>query len=232
MDRIEKKTLFAPLEVKLAGVDNETEAKSFSGYGAYFGNIDSYGDIIAPGAFAKSLANHEAAGTMPLMLLNHDAWSVPIGLWKSMSEDDKGLAVNGELIDTTAGRDAYVALKAGAITGLSIGFRISGYEIDGKTRTITEAELLEVSVVTFPANDLARVNAVKSVGATMNDEELEDALKGAGFSEDAVTTLFASRNTPDEVDEAEDDDETKYDEAAMTLAIKSIVATVKEIHVR
>ncbi len=242
---MEKKTLFAPLSIKLADTNQETATKSLSGYGAYFDNIDAYGDKIVKGAFAASLARHKAAGTTPLMLLNHEAFQMPIGVWKSLVEDDSGLLVEGDLIETATGRDAYVAMKAGAITGLSIGFMCKAYEIDGNNRTITEADLLEVSVVTFPANERARVTSVKSKqeNEPMTDDELKAALRDAGFEDDGITALFNSRAVDSEEPadaeadqsektEAEDAEEAKYDEAAMMRAIKSIVATTKEIHVR
>ncbi len=241
---MENKTYFAPLEVKSTEGGVEAESRTFVGYGATFNNVDFVGDKIAPGAFANCLKGYEASGTMPLMLLNHELKSLPIGVWLSMTEDSKGLRVEGQLIDTTSGRDAYVAMKAGAITGLSIGYHIKSYRIDGPTRILTELTIHEVSVVTIPANDLARVDDVKSLEKTMTDEDLKLVLAKAGFADDAVSALFASRNDeaapiekifPEE-DDAEDDTddeaETKYDEAAMMAAIKSIVATTKEIHVR
>lgn len=245
---MEKKQFVSRLEIKLAAsADNKTEAKSFNGYGAYFNNVDSYGDIIAPGAFKASLAKHEAAGTMPLMLLNHDAFTaLPVGVWKSMSEDESGLVVEGELLDTTAGQDVYKALKAGAITGLSIGFRCTGYEIDGPSRKITEADLMEVSVVTFPANELARVADVKSDDAEEADEALKVTLSKAGFAQAAVEALFASRAAEDASEEdekkveaeesdtenGESDDEAKYDCAGILAAIRKSIETTKEMYVR
>jgi HK97 family phage prohead protease len=234
---MDKLTNFGRIELKFAAPDADTKTMTFSGYGARFGNVDSYGDIIAPGAFTKSLAAHEAAGTMPMMFFNHDAFAMPIGKWHKMSEDDTGLLVEGELIDTATGRDAYVALKSGAITGLSIGFRVTGYEIEGKNRTITEVDLLEVSAVTFPANDLARVSDVKSTKGEepMTDEDLVETLKEAGFDDEAVKNLFESRkaaeDTEEEAEDEEEKSEAKYNHAAVTALIRSIVATTKEIHV-
>ena len=111
-------------EVKLSSL-TETDGKmTFSGYGAAFNNEDSYGDVIEKGAFRETLAEHSKSGSAPLMFLNHDMFgSLPIGKWTGMEEDDFGLKVKGELLDTTAGVDTYKALKAGAINGLSIGFR-------------------------------------------------------------------------------------------------------------
>ncbi|WP_294196520.1 HK97 family phage prohead protease [uncultured Sphingomonas sp.] len=242
--KIEKKTFVGSVEVKLADPNSDVTSKSFTGYGAYFGNEDSYGDVIAPGAFTKSLARHEAAGTLPLMLLNHDAWNqLPVGVWKSMSEDDSGLVVEGELLDTSIGADVYKALKAGAITGLSIGFRCLGFEMTGEKRTITEADLMEVSVVTFPANDLARVESVKAENQENemeDDEAIKAALTKAGFDDDAVEALFNSRKSEDDEEvvseeassDDEDQDETKYNQAEVLAAIEMLVKTTKEMYVR
>jgi HK97 family phage prohead protease len=238
---MEKKQFNGRLEIKLAtATDTATEARSFSGYGAYFNNSDSYGDIIAPGAFKASLAKHEAAGTFPLMLLNHDAWDkLPIGVWKSLSEDTRGLVVEGQLLDTTAGNDVYKALKAGAITGLSIGFLCTGYEINGGVRTITEAELLEVSVVTFPANDLARVADVKSEAPETDDDQIKTMLAKSGFAADAIEVLFATRGEAKategggtDTDEGEANAEAKYDQTEFLAVIRKFVETTKEMYVR
>lgn len=236
---MEKKTFEGKLEIKFATSDTGTTTKSFSGYGAYFNNVDRGGDIIAPGAFSKSLADHKAAGTMPQMFFNHEAFSMPIGVWRAMEEDAKGLLVEGELIDTTSGRDTYAALKAGAVKGLSIGFRCSAFEIHNNIRTITEASLMEVSVVTFPMNEAATVTDVKSdkEDSKMTDDDLKSALAEAGFAYDEVVKLFSSRDDTKFDEETSDADEeenseTKYDEAAVVAAIKQLVATTKEIHVR
>jgi HK97 family phage prohead protease len=160
MDNLEKKSLFGRIETKFAADDTATG--TMSGYGAVFGNVDSYGDIIAPGAFKDSLAQHKAEGTLPLMLLNHGLWDLPIGIWDSMEEDDIGLKVAGHFIDNIRGQDAYKTAKAGAITGLSIGFVVTDFEMRNNNRIITGVQLIEVSLVTLPANDLARVSNVKS----------------------------------------------------------------------
>ncbi|MBB5715855.1 HK97 family phage prohead protease [Sphingomonas aerophila] len=201
MNPIEQKAV-TRLECKFATTDVDTDTKVFSGYGAVFGNVDSYGDVIAPGAFAKSLAAHKSAGTSPLMFLNHDAFgSLPIGRWTEMSEDGYGLKVSGELLDTSMGRDTYVALKAGAITGLSIGFRPVAFDMRSKPedprRTLKEVDLVEVSVVTLPANQKARVQAVKSMGEDMSVRDLEQLLRECGLSKSeaiAVASQFESKN--------------------------------------
>ncbi|SEM40788.1 hypothetical protein SAMN05192583_0082 [Sphingomonas gellani] len=200
MNPIEQKAI-ARLECKIDGVDEADGKMTFSGYGSVFGNVDSYGDVIAAGAFAESLAEHKAAGTLPLMLLNHDAWdSLPIGVWTGMEEDSHGLKVTGQLLDTSMGRDTYTALKSGAISGLSIGFRAKSFDLratqDDPLRTLTAVDLIEVSVVTLPANVKARVQAVKSAGVDMSVRDLEQLLRDCGLSKSesiAVASQFESK---------------------------------------
>lgn len=188
------------------------EAMSISGYGAVFGNVDAYGDVIAPGAFAKSLAAHKAAGTAPLMLLEHGDAPLPIGVWDEMSEDGHGLQVKGRFLDTTMGIDAWKAAKAGAITGLSIGFRPVEFEMRSKPedprRTLKAVDLVEVSLVGMPANDKARTVSVKSADDLKAEitklSDLGDLLREvAGWSKsqtEAVLSNFqvkANRGEPD-----------------------------------
>jgi len=189
------------LECKFDSIDDADGKMSFSGYGAVFGNVDSYGDVIAPGAFAKSLATQYSEGSQPLMFLNHDAFgSLPIGRWTEMAEDGHGLKVHGELLDTQMGRDTYTALKAGAINGLSIGFRPIEFATRSKPdeprRTLKAVDLIEVSVVTLPANQKARVQAVKSMGEEMSVRDLEALLRECGLSKSesvAVASQFESK---------------------------------------
>jgi len=131
---------------------------TFEGYLSTFNNIDSYGDVIRPGAFKKTIAEN---GTFPT-LWQHDTYE-PIGRFAELREDDYGLWVKGELnMDTQRGREAYALLKQGALDGLSIGFSTLKDSWDGDTRYIQEIRLWEGSLVTFPANDLARVTSVRS----------------------------------------------------------------------
>lgn len=185
-------------EVKLSSL-TETDGKmTFSGYGAAFNNEDSYGDVIEKGAFTETLEAHRKSGSSPLMFLNHDMFgSLPIGKWTGMEEDDFGLKVTGELLDTTAGVDTYKALKAGAINGLSIGFRpvewAMGEEKYGPRRRLKKIELLEVSVVTLPANQKARVQDVKSFSEQeMTVRDLENLLRECGLTK-AQALVVASQ---------------------------------------
>jgi HK97 family phage prohead protease len=145
-----------------------------TGYGSIFGNVDSYGDIVAPGAFKKSINDVETgAKSWPAMLLQHGGQSaedqMPDGVWTKMEKDSNGLRLQGKLANTKKGRDAYALLKMKprpALDGLSIGYRCTDYEMHkaGSTarRTIKAVDLVEVSLVTFPANTKATVLSVKS----------------------------------------------------------------------
>jgi HK97 family phage prohead protease len=133
---------------------------------------------------------------MPAMLLAHNPEALPVGKWTEMSEDNTGLRVKGFLLDTTQGMDTYKALKAGAITGLSIGFRPVEYALrsrpDEPRRTLKSVDLLEVSVVGFPANDKARVLSVKSADDINTIRDLEHVLRDAGYSK-SESARIASR---------------------------------------
>lgn len=168
---------------------------SVEGYGSVFGVRDQFDDVIAKGAFAASLKEHKAAGTMPAMLWQHDARE-PIGVWTDMVEDDKGLRVKGRLaLETVRGKEAHALLKMGAINGLSIGFMSKQWQYDRETdvRTLTEVDLWELSLVTFPANDKARVTNVKGadVGAIATLREAERALRDAGLSAETARAFVA-----------------------------------------
>lgn len=118
-------------EIKSAEPQADDGLMRFSGYGAVFGNIDKYGDVIERGAFAKTISEFKASGKWPAMLSQHGGWGVtakdmtPVGVWTEMKEDDHGLYVEGVLADTERGRELYTLMKMQprpAIDGMSIGF--------------------------------------------------------------------------------------------------------------
>ena len=177
------------LQIKAAGDDGTVE-----GYGSVFGVRDNYDDVISKGAFVQSLKDHKAAGTMPAMLWQHDA-DKPIGVWTEMVEDEKGLRIKGQLaMETVKGKEAHALLKMGALNGLSIGFMSKewAYDRDTEVRTLTAIDLWEVSLVTFPANEKARVTNVKSADEMATPKDAEKALRDAGFSK-SDATAFVSR---------------------------------------
>lgn len=162
------------------------DAGEIEGYGSVFDVVDDGGDIVAPGAFTNSLR----AGRKVKMLFQHDPNRV-IGTWSEIEEDGKGLRVKGKLlVNTTGGRDAYEQVKAGAIDGLSIGYRsLKSVDRNGK-RAILQADLWEVSLVTFPMNEMARIDAVKA--AAMSEREMERTLtQDAGLSRSVARRLMA-----------------------------------------
>jgi phage prohead protease, HK97 family len=177
------------LQIKATGDDGTVE-----GYGSVFGERDSYDDVIAPGAFKGSLAAHKTAGTMPAMLWQHDG-DKPIGIWTEMVEDSKGLRIKGQLaLETILGKEAHALLKLGALNGLSIGFvsKQWTYDRDTEVRTLTELDLWEVSLVTFPANGKARVTNVKAADDLAAPKDAERVLRDAGFTK-SDATAFVSR---------------------------------------
>lgn len=183
-------------------VDGLSDAGTFTGYGSIFGNLDSYGEVVEPGAFAKSLARHAKEKSLPLMLWQHNP-SEPIGVWEDLEEDGKGLKGTGRLVlETARGAEVYALLKAGAIRGLSIGYREIKVEPDGNNRRLKELDLIEISVVSFPANRRARIDAVKSErieefaqrlrdGDPMPVKDFEDILREAGVPK-AMAVQIAS----------------------------------------
>lgn len=196
MDRIT-----APFEVKFS---DDSAVGTFKGYGAVFGNIDAYGDVIAQGAFKETLKAWRKEKKLPPMLLQHGSFFgpaddlVPIGKWEAMEEDDKGLIVEGRLInlDTERGKSVYGALKENVLDGLSIGFRTKeftmGTKPDEPRRTLKKIDLIEVSVVTFPANGKARIAQIKSETPS-TIREFETFLRDEGrFSHAAAKAIAAS----------------------------------------
>lgn len=172
---MERKQLSRPFEIK-AIADNG----SFEGYGSVFGVEDWYRDVVEKGAFAKSLADWKLRGALPSLCWQHDMANV-IGVYEEMAEDDHGLYLRGRLLkdDVRQAQEAYALLKARAVTGLSIGFvvKVDEYDRTADVRTLKEIDLWEVSLVTNPANALARVESVKNM-KTVTD--LERYLREAG----------------------------------------------------
>jgi HK97 family phage prohead protease len=154
------------------------DALNIEGYASLFGTPDRGKDTVAPGAYAASLATGRAVK----MLWQHDP-AQPIGVWSDLREDDKGLYVKGRLLGGVArAKEAAALIKAGAIDGLSIGYRtLRATKNDGGGRLLTELELWEVSLVTFPMLPSARVAAkgdalgdtLRELAAVFDDARLE-----------------------------------------------------------
>lgn len=156
------------------------------GYGSVFDVEDLGGDIVAAGAFAGSLQS----GRKVKMLFQHDPNAV-VGVWDSVAEDGKGLRVKGRILTAIqAGKDAYELVKQGAIDSLSIGYRtLKSMDRNGR-RVIQQADVWEVSLVTFPMNEMARIDAVKA--ASMSRRDMERLLtQDAGLVRSVARQLMA-----------------------------------------
>lgn len=182
------KTLDCQFELKAL-----SDSGVFSGYGSVFNVEDSYGDVVVPGAFADSLAAHQAKGRMPAMLWQHRS-AEPIGIYTAMVEDTIGLKVEGQLaLKTARGAEAHELMKMGALTGLSIGYMVREESYDRVTgiNTLKKVDLWEVSPVTFPANDPARIQTVKSIELIEDLKSAEKYLRDAGLSRKEAMAFIA-----------------------------------------
>lgn len=180
-----------------------SEAGVFSGYGSVFGVVDSYNEVVAPGAFAESLGDIAKKGRPVPVLWQHRSGE-PIGIYTELSEDGTGLKVEGQLAvkkGVPRADEAYALMDLGAVSGLSIGYYVREDSYDEKTRirTLKRLELIEVSVVTFPANDDARVDTIKSKlahGTLPTLREFEALLREQGFSKNQAAVI-ANRGLKD-----------------------------------
>jgi HK97 family phage prohead protease len=142
------------------------------GYGSYFGNKDSDGDVIAKGAYQKTIKEN---GERVRYLWQHKM-DKPIGKIKEMYEDDKGLMFVAEIPKTTLGNDALELMKAGIVTENSVGILPIQEQMKDGFREITEVKLYEISAVTLAANDQAKILDVKGKVDIENEFKRFDAL--------------------------------------------------------
>lgn len=177
------------LDIKLSG----NVQGVIVGYASTFGgDADSYHDIIAPGAFAQSLSDHKQHQTSPAMLWAHDL-KQPIGSWTSVVEDEYGLRVEGRLtLDVPRAREAFALAKDGALA-FSIGYRpvMSGIGKAGE-RILQKVDLVEISLVSVPANRNARIISVKSARDIKDPRAFEEFLREAGFPRAFAKAITAS----------------------------------------
>lgn len=187
-----KQRLDIPLKIK-----SLTDTGEFEGYGSVFGVEDSYSDVVVKGAFQKSLSSWAEKGRLPSLLWQHKM-SEPIGIYTEMKEDDHGLYVKGRLLidDDPLAKRAYAHAKAGSLGGLSIGYILKDWEYDSSKGVylLKEIDLWEVSLVTMPANDEARISEVKSLlekGETPSPTVIERALREVGFTRSQAKGFMA-----------------------------------------
>jgi HK97 family phage prohead protease len=180
------------------------ESGGFKGYASVFGGVDSYDDTILAGAYTDVIDKIQASKSiMPKMFVNHRSWDIPVGKWTYIEQDSKGLFMEGEFTKGNPQADVIkAALQHGTVDGLSIGFMIGDYEIvekDGQQLRIIKSvkELPEVSIVTYPADESARVDltTVKSALDNINSvKDLEDFLREVGGFSKSLAMATVSRS--------------------------------------
>ncbi len=212
------------LEVKFVA-----ETGVFEGYASVFNITDKVKDKIVRGAFKATLDNFKQNDNLPPMLWQHNA-AVPIGCWLEMYEDEHGLFVKGQLFvdELKVAKEAYTLLKEKLVTGLSIGYRVVDSFKDYKDdiRVLTMVDLQEVSLVTFPANEYARVSDVKKPANSNvpTERELEASLRTSGLSRSQAKSFIAlgyKGLRQSQVDEAQQYLLAKINKATEELRLKN-----------
>ena len=222
MDYLNKQIELQDVELSVDG-----QSGTFRGYASKFNGIDSYGDTILPGAYDKVVA---AGGTVPVFF-NHDSFDLPIGKYTKLSANSQGLYVEGVLtLDIPRARDVYNALKAGTVSGLSVGIGIAedDWEPNAETggKTIKNVSLLrEISICTFPADDRARVSLVKAedIDQMQTIRDVEKCLRDAGFSKSQALAFVAKTKdilSSESLRDAEKQNENAFLEALARIGEK------------
>lgn len=167
------------LETKYTALSALTEAGQrgrIAGYASRFGEPDQSGDVVASGAFGAALDRLRQAGRSVKMLWQHDP-ARPLGVWSKVVENGTGLWVRGQVLtDLALGREAVLLMAAGALDGLSIGYRVVRAERNRETggRTLLEIDLWEVSLVTFPMLATARAHVEPPAAAAPREPVTAD----------------------------------------------------------
>jgi len=217
-DREDEKSM-QPIQHKAIALTLKREPDQdgvFEGYASVFGIVDQGMDVVERGAFRKSLGSRRVK-----MLWQHDM-AQPIGVWDEITEDERGLFVRGRLLkEVDKGREAMALLRAGAIDSMSIGYRTMEAipEGDGRVRKLTEIDLFEISLVTFPMLPDAKITAVKAIS---NERDFEKFLRDAGYSrkEAVALTLHGYKALLKQRDAGEDEAVTGELEALLSKLTK------------
>ena len=194
-------------ELKFVEADGATAAtaRKFTGYGAAIGNVDAYGDVIEAGAFSAWLADVKAdRQPWPSLLSQHGGWGMtaedltPVGVLEDLAEDGTGLKVGGILAETPRGEELRTLMKMSPrppIDGMSIGYIAKEWEPRSKPedprRKLKRVDVIEISLVTFPANRKARVTSVKA-GANSEREFERLLMQDAGLSRSEARIVINS----------------------------------------
>jgi HK97 family phage prohead protease len=217
-----------PLDLCQLKFDSSSSGE-FEGYASVFNSNDAVNDTILKGAFSESLAS----GVTPKMFLNHEHRAIPLGDWLHMKEDDYGLFAVGKIdLNHKDGPSAYSALKRGALDGISVGFKMDrdGYEWkeDNKGRVIKKADLFEASIVSFPAEGLARISDVKSLIEAVDDlKSLEAFLRDeGGLSRAAAKSLVGRMKQLTHRDDEDELRKTIAEKDALIEGLKKHIATI------
>lgn len=215
----------APIHVKAAGPDDGLAEGQFVAYASHFGSIDSYGDIVDPGAFTRTLAEWgEKGGTVPVLWGHdmNDAFAT-IGGVLAAEEDDNGLKVTCELdLDNPMGAQVYKLLKGRRVNTMSFAYTVRDAEKKDDGYHLKDLDLHEVSVVHIPANPSAEVLSVKSTAATLAEAVKAGrtlSAKNESAIRDAVASLSSVLSSLDGQDEkaapaATEDQEEKASDTA------------------
>ncbi|MFU2317979.1 HK97 family phage prohead protease [Rahnella sp. PCH160] len=218
MPEINKTLSFDQTEIKFTG---DGKQGIFEGYASVFNNTDSDGDIILPGAFKNALANQTRKVAM---FFNHKTWDLPVGKWDALEEDSKGLLVRGQLTPGHSGAsDLKAAMQHGTVEGMSVGFSVNkdDYSIGTSGRIFKNVSALrEISVCTFPANELAGVSAMKSAEGIETIRDVENWLRDSvGLSKSQAVGMIARFKSAIRSESEGDQDKTEI--AALIESIQS-----------
>jgi uncharacterized protein len=190
MSNIQKTLAFDQVEIKF---DSSGKAGTFEGYASVFGVVDSDGDIIMPGAFKKALSSQSRQVGM---FFNHRTWELPVGKWLSLEEDSKGLLTRGELTPgLSVSTDLRAAMEHKTVEGMSVGFTVlkDDFDLIGTGRAFKNVQALrEIIICTFPDNEQATVESMKSLESTTTIRDVEHWLRdSAGLSKSQALGFIA-----------------------------------------
>lgn len=236
-----KKFTFQTVEVKELIKDGVNVGR-ISGYASTHGNIDRVGDVVERGAFQKTIDHYKSIKRPIRMYYQHDDKEI-IGAFhaEAMREDEFGLYVEGDInLDVQRGKEVYALAKQGVLSDLSIGYTVKDFDIKAGVRHLKEVELWEVSVVSEPANPLAKITQVKSIDVNDLKEHLntkrdaERLLREAGFSRSAAKFFVSLTNINSEVEELAEEKkedemtEVKLCDEVLETEVTTDVETVEE----
>lgn len=172
-------------------------SRKFTCYGNTKGNVDHAKDKTMDGAYINSIKRHKAAGTMPKMFWNHKSGEPPVGTWLDMTEDSKGLFMEGEFANTPRGLEMLELYKSGALDSFSIGYIVLNekYNHAEGYNELHDIDIKETSCVSFACNEESRLVGIKSkldASEIPTKRELEKFLHEVGLSR-KQSEVIASR---------------------------------------